>query len=89
MVKHHIYKSDVFSLGYCFLYAMNLKMNIIQSLREENDMVSVANIVKKFGLNEKYSEKFMNIIYKMIHIDENKRLDFIELFDEINKNFKF
>ena len=88
-VKHNIYKSDVFSLGYCFLYAMNLKMNIIQSLREENDMVCVANIVKKFGLNEKYSEKFMNIIYKMIHIDENKRLDFIELFDEINKNFKF
>ena len=29
----------------------------------------------------------MNIIYNMIEIDENKRLDFIELFNEINNIF--
>ena len=86
-VIHNIYKSDVFSLGYCFLYAMNLKMKIIQNLREENSMINVINIVKKFGLEGKYSDKFMNVIYKMIHVDENKRLDFIGLYDEINKTF--
>ena len=86
-VIHNIYKSDVFSLGYCFLYAMNLNMKLIQNLREENNMINVMNIVKKFGSCNKYSEKFMNIIYKMIEIDENKRWDFIELFNEINKIF--
>ena len=86
-VSHNIFKSDVFSLGYCFLYAMNLNMKLIQSLREENNMKNVINIVKKFGLDKKYSNKFMNIIYNMIEIDENKRWDFIELFNEINKIF--
>ena len=66
---------------------MNLNMKLIQNLREENNMINVMNIVKKFGLCNKYSEKFMNIIYKMIEIDENKRWDFIELFNEINKIF--
>ena len=86
-VIHNIFKSDVFSLGYCFLYAMNLSIKIIQNLREENNMKNVINIVKKFGLDKKYSEKFMNIIYNMIQVDENKRWDFIELYYEINKIF--
>ena len=86
-VSHNIFKSDVFSLGYCFLYAMNLNMKLIQSLREENNMKNMINIIKKFGLDKKYSEKFMNIIYNMIQIDENKRMDFIELYNEINKIF--
>ena len=87
-VVHNIFKSDVFSLGFCFLYAMNLNMKLIQSLREENNMKNVVNVVKRFGLDKKYSDKFMNIIYNMIQIDENKRWDFIELNEEVNKNFK-
>ena len=83
-VSHNIFKSDVFSLGYCFLYAMNLNMKLIQSLREENNMKNVINIVKKFGIDKKYSNKFMNIIYNMIQIDENKRMDFVELYKEVN-----
>ena len=66
---------------------MNLNMKLIQKLREENNMINIINIIKKFGLNSKYSEKFMNIIYNMIEIDENKRFDFIELFNEINNIF--
>ena len=83
-VSHNIFKSDVFSLGYCFLYAMNLNMKLIQSLREENNMKNVINIVKKFGIDKKYSNKFMNIIYNMIQIDENNRMDFVELYKEVN-----
>jgi succinyl-CoA synthetase beta subunit len=66
---------------------MNLNMKLIQNSREENNMINIMNIVRKFGLNNKYSEKFMNIIYKMIEIYENKSWDFIELFIEINKIF--
>ena len=63
---------------------MNLNMKLIQSLREENNMKNVINIVKKFGIDKKYSNKFMNIIYNMIQIDENKRMDFVELYKEVN-----
>ena len=33
-VKHNAFKSDVFSLGYCFLYAMSLDMEILEQARE-------------------------------------------------------
>jgi len=86
-VNHNIYKSDVFSLGFCFLYAMNLNLKLIQDLREENNMKNTMLIMKKFKINERYSDKFMNIIYKMIQVDENKRYDFIELYNEIKMIF--
>ena len=86
-VKHNIFKSDVFSLGYCFIYAMSLDLRLIKSLREETSMIDVLSIIKRSGVENKYSEKFMNIIYKMIQTDENKRYDFFELYEEINKCF--
>ena len=86
-VKHNIFKSDVFSLGYCFLYAMSLDLRLIKSLREETSMIDVFSILKRFGIETKYSQEFMNIIYKMIQIDENKRCDFLELNEMIKNNF--
>jgi serine/threonine protein kinase len=86
-VKHNVFKSDVFSLGYCFLYAMSLDLRLIKNLREKTLIDDVILIIKQFGLESKYSTKFMSIIYKMIQTDENKRFDFIELNAEINKNF--
>jgi serine/threonine protein kinase len=86
-VKHDVYKSDVFSLGFCFLYAMSLDLRLIKNLREKTLIDDVILIIKQFGLENKYSTKFMSIIYKMIQTDENKRFDFIELNAEINKNF--
>ena len=84
-VRHNIFKSDVFSLGYCFVYAMSLDLKLIKCLREETAMVDVLSVITRFGIDKKYSEKFMNIIYKMIQTDENKRCDFFELNDELNK----
>ena len=86
-VKHNVFKSDVFSLGYCFLYAMSLDLKLLQNLRDKTLINDVILIIKKYGLENKYSNKFINIIYKMIQTDENKRCDFIELNDEINKSF--
>ena len=85
-VKHNAFKSDVFSLGYCFLYAMSLDLKMIKYLREETAMIDVLTIIKRFEIDNKFSEKFMSIIYKMIQTDENKRCDFLELNDMINKN---
>ena len=86
-VRHNLFKSDVFSLGYCFVYAMSLDIKVIKYLREETAMVDVLSVITRFGIDKKFSEKFMNIIYKMIQTDENKRCDFIELNEELNKNF--
>ena len=66
---------------------MSLDLRLIKCLREETAMVDVLSVITRFGIDKKYSEKFMNIIYKMIQTDENKRCDFIELNEELNKNF--
>ena len=86
-VNHNIYKSDVFSLGYCFLYAMALDIKLLKKIREENSIDNVISIINKYDINQRYSEKFMKLIYKMIQIDENKRCDFIELNEEIKNYF--
>ena len=86
-INHNVYKSDVFSLGYCFLYAMALDIKLIKSIREEKSMVEIKSNIKKYKINDRYSEKLLNIIYNMVQPDENKRYDFIELNEEINKNF--
>ena len=77
-VKHNIYKSDVFSFGYCFLYAACLNYNLIHSIRDLKFQGLVSKILNKF-LKQRYSEDFVELISKMISIDENERPDFIQL----------
>ena len=86
-VKHNVYKSDVFSLGYCFLYAMGLNMDILEQAREywggnkDNKTIDI-DIQKYIGKN-RYSEQFVDFIGKMIVEDENKREDFLGLQNEL------
>ena len=77
-VKHNQFKSDMFSLGYCFIYAASLKLDIIFKIRDINNIFSLRKIlIKEFG--RRYSEKFIELILKMIDYNEEKRIDFIEL----------
>ena len=84
---HNAYKSDVFSLGFSILYAMNLNLRVIENIRELNNMKIIINSIKKDMGKKIYSEKLMKVIYKMIEIDENKRYDFIELEKELSTIF--
>ena len=84
---HNAYKSDVFSLGFSTLYAMNLNLRVIENIRELNNMKIIINSIKKDMGKRIYSEKLMKIIYKMIEIDEIKRYDFIELENELTTLF--
>ena len=88
-VLHNPYKSDVFSLGFSFLYAMNLNLNIIENIREFKNMKIIINSINRDLESGKYiySDKLMQIIFKMIETDENKRYDFIELEKELNDKF--
>ena len=81
-VSHNPFKSDVFSLGFCFLYAAALNFNLLYEIRDVNDS-KIINIILHKYLKKNYSEKFIFILYKMLEIDENKRYDFPALIKEI------
>ena len=85
-ITHNPYKSDMFSLGLCFLYAISLNLRVLEYIREISDMNSIKNILNKFLDKNIYSEKLIQIIYRMIDLQEEKRFDFEEL-EFYSKNF--
>ena len=85
-IQHDIYKSDVFSFGYCFLYAASLNYNIIHAIRDLKFQGLVNKMLDKY-MKEKYSDEFIGIISKMINVDEKERIDFIELDKIINEKY--
>jgi len=77
-IKHNSFKSDVFSLGFCLYYAATLNIHSLYEIRREID---IFNIQMKLGraLKSRYSDYFINLLVKMLEINENRRCDFIEL----------
>ena len=84
-VVHNPYKSDVFSLGYCLLYAICLNIKILENIRELNTLRSVINEINKFNIKYRYSDKFMKIISGMVEPNEEIRYDFEDVSFELNK----
>ena len=85
-VKHNQYKSDMFSLGYCFVYAASLNLDIIFKIRDINNTISLKKILM-IEFNRRYSGKFVDLILKMIDFNEEKRIDFIELEKILREEF--
>ena len=85
-VAHDPFKSDLFSLGFCLVYAATMNFNLLYELRNINDDVKIRARIKQ-ELKDNYSEKFIEIITKMIELDEKNRYDFKELSEEIEKNY--
>ena len=77
-IQHNPFKSDVFSLGYCFICASSLDPEVINEIRQIKDMNKIKTILKKYFPKE-YSPKYINLLLKMITLDENERVDFIGL----------
>ena len=77
-IKHNPYKSDVFSLGLCVLFAATLCFESLYDVRELKNNVSVKIIIEKY-LKKRYSDKMIGIISNMLDINETTRDDFIEL----------
>ena len=78
IIIHNTFKSDVFSLGMCLFYAVTLTFKSLYDIREINDSKLIKKILEKY-LIVKYSHNFVNILVKMLEVDENLRPDFIEL----------
>ena len=87
-IMHNPYKSDVFSLGYCLLYALCLNLKALETVRELTTMRSIISNINKYTIKNKYSDKLMNIIYKMIDPNEDERYDFEDLSIELKEKFK-
>ena len=83
--KHNTYKSDVYSLGLCLLYSATLNFNLLNEIRNIFDMKILEGIIRK-NCKGNYSEKFIFLILNMIEIEEEKRMDFLELEKYLEKN---
>ena len=77
-IKHNAFKSDVFSLGMCFLLAASLKYDALNAIREVYNMNVINKIVNKY-LGKRYSQNLINLLLSMLQVDEKKRPDFTEL----------
>ena len=85
-VAHNPYKSDVFSLGLCILYASTLNFNMLYLMRELTDNRRV-NYLINTHLRKYYSNEFIDIISNMLQIDEDKRYDFKEIVEFIKTKY--
>ena len=85
-VSHNTYKSDVFSLGMCFLFAATLSYNILCDIRELNNMKLIREKIIKY-LGDKYTIKLIDIVNEMVQLEENNRPDFITLEQKYFKYF--
>ena len=81
-IKHNPYKSDVFSLGLCTLFAATLCFESLYDVRELQNNVSIKIVIEKY-LKKRYTYKLITIINSMLDINETTRDDFIELKKEI------
>ena len=89
-VTHNTYKSDIFSLGMCILFAATLDCNSLYEIREMNNMIKIRNVLIKY-LGKKYSNDFIEILLCLLEVKEKKRPDFIQmekiidLYENVNK----
>ena len=83
-VRHNTYKSDVFSLGMCFLLAACLSYDGLVDIRELADMNQKALILNKY-LGRRYSQKLIKILLLMLQTEEVNRPDFITLENAIRQ----
>ena len=77
-VKHNTFKSDVFSLGMCFLLAATLSYDPLNNIREVFNFITINKIVRR-AIGQRYSEKVYQIILSMLQVEEYLRPDFIQL----------
>ena len=77
-IRHNVFRSDVYSLGLCILFAGSLEMMSLYDIRKYVEMDDVKNYLDKM-FNDKYSKKFIDLLSSLLEIHESKRPDFIDL----------
>ena len=86
-VKHNVFKSDVYSLGLSFVYAMTKNLEILPKIKKcEDDKVNEKLLRDNIVKGGKYSDDFIKTIMKMVAYEEKNRFDFHELAELFKKN---
>ena len=87
-VMHNTYKSDVYSFGMCILLAASLSGYTLYDIREILNIKEVSKIIIT-KLRNRYSMNFINLLLQMLQIDENLRMDFVQLENYILSIYKY
>ena len=87
-VKHNLFKSDVYSLGLCFAYALTKNLFVLRKIKEikSRDKIKLFILQNIFEKKFEINNTFLDVIAKMITMDEKFRPDFIELNNLIKEN---
>ena len=85
-INHNVYKSDVYSLGLCLIYALTLNQQILTDLREIISMKVLGNMLSK-SIKKNYSKKMIDLVIKMLDFDEKKRFSFQDIQKYIDENY--
>ena len=86
-IKHNPYKSDVFSLGMCLLYAATLSIKVLCKLREVGDNTKMQIYIMSV-LNKRYSIGLVDLMIRMLSFVEETRPDFIQLKELLDRRMK-
>ena len=86
-VSHDPFKSDVFSLGFCLLYASSLNFELLYEARDNDSSNNINRILNKSLIKRFYSDKLICILYNMLLFDEKERFSFDELLKFIDDNY--
>ena len=82
-VNHNAYKSDIFSLGFCFLNAMSLGEEILVKIRNLDNKDEITEVINNYIDKKSYDDKFVMLIYNMIELNEIKRYDYDKIYKEL------
>ena len=82
-VRDNAYKSDVFSLGICMIIACILDFNFINKIRNIEEQDKMDKIIRE-NLENRYSNKLIQVLLKMVIYCEKDRIDFLGLENLIN-----
>ena len=77
-INHNPYKSDVFSLGMCLLFASTLRIKTLCKIRDFNNDSKLKIFIMSV-ISQRYSLSFVQLITQMLMLQEVDRPDFIEL----------
>ena len=82
-VIHNPFKSDVYSLGLCFVYAITLSYEIVSSIRRNSDEENKALLKEYVG-----NKNLLEILLMMLKNEERDRVDFKELKEVLERRGK-
>ena len=85
-LQYNAFKSDVFSLGLCFLLSCTLSYKPLYQMRDANNMNTIKDIFDKY-IKNRYSKNITELLFSMLQLEEKNRPDFIELESMIKKLF--